>query len=84
MYKPTRNHRASVCSWTLELSFLTDEQARAFMQQLIQYEVLFDFEYVTTLSEHLTHYVITVQGSWANNLIAIAQMAETVDYKEST
>lgn len=80
-YKPVVDGRASICTWELEFYFRTEEQIRAFIKLLIEDELLFDFEYEKILDETTTLHYILIKGSWANNLVRVAQMAEKVDYK---
>lgn len=80
-YKPTKNGRASICTWELEFYYRTEEQIRDFVNLLIQDEIFFDFECEKVLDSSEELYYITVKGSWANNLVRVAEMAEKVDYR---
>lgn len=75
------NGRASICTWELEFYFRDNNQIREFIKLLVDDEVDFDFEYEKVLGEIGEQHYITVKGSWANNLVRVAQMADTVDYK---
>jgi len=45
-------------------------------------EIDFDFEYEKVLEEISELHYITVKGSWANNLVRVAKIANKVDYKD--
>ena len=80
-YKPVVDGRASICTWELEFYFFDEDQVRNFIKLLIDDEILFDFEFEKVLDETRTRHYITIKGSWANNLVRVAQLAEKVDYK---
>lgn len=81
-YKPVVGGRASICTWELEFYFLDKAQVKQFIDLLLEDEIDFDFEYEKRLDEtHERHYII-VTGSWANNLVRVAKLAEKVDYKD--
>jgi hypothetical protein len=80
-YKPVENGRASICTWELEFHFRKEEQIREFIALLMKEDVLYDFEYEKTFDETSTLYHIRISGSWANNLVAVAKLADKVDYK---
>jgi hypothetical protein len=82
--KPTVNGRASICTWELELHFRKEEQIREFIALLMKEDVLYDFEYEKTFDETSTLHYIRIRGSWANNLVAVAKLADSVDYKFDT
>ena len=83
MKKPVVNGRASICTWELEFYYRDKDQIRKFIDLLLADEVDFDFEYEKRLDDtHELHYIV-VTGSWANNLVRVAKMADTVDYKDS-
>ena len=79
-YKPVKNGRASICTWELHFHFRCEEQIRNFIALLMK-EDLYDFEYEKMLDETSTLHYIRISGSWANNLVAIAKLADKVDYK---
>jgi len=80
--KPVVNGRASICTWELEFHFRNKDQIREFVKLLMKDEIDFDFEYEKRIEHiHELHY-ITVNGSWANNLVRVAKMAKKVDYKD--
>jgi hypothetical protein len=80
-YKPVENGRASICTWELEFHFRKEEQIREFIALLMKEDVLYDFEYEKTFDETSTLHYIRISGSWANNLVAVAKLADKVDYK---
>jgi hypothetical protein len=80
-YKPVENGRASICTWELEFHFRKEEQIREFIALLMKEDVLYNFEYEQTFDETSTLYYIRISGSWANNLVAVAKLADKVDYK---
>ena len=80
-YKPVVNGRASICTWELEFYFRDNQQIREFVKLLMEDEIDFDFEYEKVLEETSELHYITVKGSWANNLVRVAEMAKKVDYK---
>ena len=80
-YKPVVNGRASICTWELEFYFRDNQQIREFVKLLMEDEMDFDFEYEKVLDETSELHYITVKGSWANNLVRVAEMAKKVDYK---
>jgi len=80
-YKPVVNGRASICTWELEFYFRDNQQIREFVKLLMEDEIDFDFEYEKVLDETSELHYITVKGSWANNLVRVAEMAKKVDYK---
>jgi len=79
--KPVVNGRASICTWELEFYFRDNTQIREFVKLLMEDEIDFDFEYEKVLDETSELHYITVKGSWANNLVRVAEMAKKVDYK---
>jgi len=81
--KPIVNGKASICQWELEFHFLDKNQIRKFVELLFKDEVDFDFEYDKRLDATSELLYITVRGRWANNLIRVAKMAESVDYQDS-
>ena len=81
--KPTVNNRASICTWELNFSFRTKTQICQFVELLLEDEVDFCFEYRKESDETSELHYITVKGSWANNLVRVAKMAEKADYKDS-
>ena len=82
MNQPVVNGRASICTWELEFYYRDKDQIRKFIDLLMADEIDFNFEYEKSLDDmHELHY-ITVSGSWANNLVRVAKMAEKVDYKD--
>lgn len=79
---PVVGGRASICTWELEFYFYDKQQICKFVELLMADEIDFDFEYEKQLDEtHERHY-ISVTGSWANNLVRVAQLAEKVDYTD--
>jgi hypothetical protein len=80
-YKPVENGRASICTWELEFHFRKEEQIREFIALLMKEDVLYDFEYEKTFDETSTLHYIRISGSWASNLVAVAKLADRVDYK---
>jgi hypothetical protein len=80
-YKPVENGRESICTWELELYFRKEEQIREFISLLLKEDVLYDFEYEKILDEASTLHYVRISGSWANNLVAVAKLADRVDYK---
>jgi hypothetical protein len=82
--KPTVNGRASICTWELEFHFRKEEQIREFIALLMKEDVLYNFEYEKTFDETSTLHYIRISGSWANNLVAVAKLADSVDYKFDT
>jgi len=81
LYKPVENGRASICTWELEFHFRCEEQIRNFISLLMKEDVLYDFEYEKMLDETSTLHYIRISGSWANNLVAVSKIADSVDYK---
>lgn len=51
------------------------------MKEDVLYDIRFLFEYEKTLNQTSTLYYIRISGSWANNLVAVAKLADRVDYK---
>lgn len=80
--KPVANGRASICTWELEFYFRTEDQIRKFIKLLMEEDLLFDFEckngWDSETDSHLYH--IYINGSWADNLVRVAQLAKEVDY----
>jgi len=74
-------NRASVCNWELEFHFRDEVQIRNFFKLLIDDEILFDFTIEKVLDNTDTLYYITIKGTWANNLVRVAQLLSDVDYK---
>ena len=81
--KPVVNGRASICTWELEFYFHDKDQTREFVKLLMEDEIDFDFEYEKVLGEIGEQHYITVKGSWANNLVRVAEMAKEVDFKDA-
>lgn len=79
-YKPVVNGRASICTWELEFYFYDNEQIRNFIKLLMEDETNFNFEYEMVLEDTRELHYITIQGSWANSLVRIADMLKEVDY----
>ena len=77
------NNRASICQWELEFSFREKDQIRKFIKLLVDDDVDFDFECRKELDSTSEVYYINITGSWANNLVRVAKMADTVDYRNS-
>lgn len=80
--KPVVNGRASICAWELEFHFRDKDQIREFVKLLMKDEIDFDFEYEKVLDQTSELHYIKVNGSWANNLVRVAKLAEKVDYKD--
>jgi hypothetical protein len=81
MTKAYKNGSASICTWELEFYFRKEEQIREFITLLMKEDILYDFEYEKTLQETSTLHYIRISGCWANNLVAVAKLADSVDYK---
>lgn len=62
---------------------LEKDQIRKFIKLLVDDDVDFDFEYRKELDNTSEVFYINVTGSWANNLVRVAKMADTVDYRNS-
>ncbi len=80
-YKPVVNGRASICTWELEFHFRDVAQVRKFIKLLMEDEIDFNFEYEKVLDETGELNYITITGSWADNLVRIAEMLKEVDYQ---
>ncbi len=80
-YKPVVNGRASICTWELEFHFRDVSQVRKFIKLLMEDEIDFNFDYEKVLDETGELNYITITGSWANNLVRIAEMLKEVDYQ---
>lgn len=80
--KPVVNGRASICTWELEFYFRTEDQIRKFIKLLMEEEIIFEFQFEngwdSETDSHLYH--IYIKGSWADNLVRVAQLAKEVDY----
>ena len=80
--KPVVKGRASICTWELEFYFRTEDQIRKFIKLLMEEEIIFEFQFEngwdSETDSHLYH--IYIKGSWANNLVRVAQLAKEVDY----
>jgi predicted HNH restriction endonuclease len=77
----TPNGRASICTWELEFYFRREDQIRKFIELLLKEDFLFNFQYEQSFDETSTIHRIFIEGSWANNLAKVANLAEEVDYK---
>jgi hypothetical protein len=74
--------QASVCKWDLEFQFKEEIQVKEFFRILMEQEnLIYDFSCETGLTDSSQLHTVTISGSWANNLSAIAKILETVDYK---
>lgn len=80
--KPVANGRASICTWELEFYFRTEDQIRKFIKLLMEEEIIFEFQFEngwdSETDSHLYH--IYIKGSWADNLVRVAQLAKEVNY----
>lgn len=73
--------RASVCNWELEFYFRDEVQIRNFLKLLMEDEILFDFNTEKVLDNTDTLYYVNIKGTWANNLVRVAQLLSEVDYE---
>lgn len=80
MNKPVVNGKASICHWNLAVMFRDKTQVQDFIDMLLKDEIDFDFSLVKELDETSEYYVLTIEGTWANNLVRVSKLVEYVDY----
>lgn len=80
--EPTTRNRASIADWQLSVTFLTKEQCRLFIDEVMKLDFNIDLEYdhVEGDSQVVTTHTVTLGMSWANNLTMIAKILEKYDY----
>jgi hypothetical protein len=79
------NGRASICRWSLEAAFLTKEQAASVVQKILALSVDFPVSYSVEYSareDRDVHVVRIGEMSWANNLVAAAEILRESDWQE--
>lgn len=81
MYKPTINGRASICHWTLSVSFKTKEQTVKALKKILKEDIDFPVSYRTEMTSDGYQYFLDIDDmSWAANLSTVAKILEKVDY----
>lgn len=73
--------RASICQWELTLKFYIKEQVASIIKEMLDDYIWIDFDYYEVLEESRTAYCLDVSSSWANNIIAIGEIAKKYDHK---
>ncbi len=72
-----RGNRASVCHWDLTVKFLTKEQCKLVIKELLEFDCDIDFEYYSDNDEY---YISIPDMSWASNLIQVAEILKKYDH----
>lgn len=70
---------ASVCHWSLDLSFRDESQVQTFITELVKEPV--SFELKRDHDDRSEVFYIYIDGIWADNLLRIAELAKEVDYQ---
>jgi hypothetical protein len=82
-YRPIVNGRASICHWSLTASFLLKEQATKAVERILAMDVDCPVSYCKELTEKSERHLVIIEDmSWANNLVAVAEILRECDWQE--
>ena len=80
--KPVVEGRASICTWTLQFHFFTQEQRDKAVKMIMKDHPHVNLSIWTDHLESKETYFCTINShSWANNLTNIAKILEKFDYQ---